>query len=433
MSLSQSLSRPLSRTISGSLVGGVIVVPPSGFDWSPPLTVRNSGGTYSTDFDADDWKVSSTAEIWVSTTGSNGGGDGTKANPYAGIYFALQKAAALADAGVSIYVMTGVYNRLQGWASETCDKNINVIAVDGAVISSTRFEPLSWSLYSAGVYAAARSSVDDIRDELFADSDGVAQKLISVATIAECESTLGSWYTDGSTLYVHTQDEREPDSALLVLASVGNGIFGHNKRWYIEGLEFEGGTVAAFNTSSGTIGTSAEVIFNNSKFRYAPTGNGIAANGIPLTIAYKCDAYANGSDGFNYHLGSNGIDPKTIEIQCSAYKNGAPDGANNDNGSTMHENGRIVRVSGRYRENIGPQVIDINTSQSWNLGCKPSSSASTAEDGTNAGFRTQNSAAMFLEGCSATDSTFGAITSETSTIRYRRSSLGAMSGDVAKF
>ena len=86
-----------------------------------------------------------------------------------------------------------------------------------------------------------------------------------------------------------------------------------------------------------------------------------------------CVAAKNIDDGFNYKKGA-GVTPYSVEIDCIGRDNGLT--GDIDNGSTMHEGGRIVRIMGEYMRNVGRNVHDIdNNSQSWNLGCNAHDSA----------------------------------------------------------
>lgn len=431
------IAEPIATSFSGSLAGGGAgnLAPPTGFDWSPPIGIYRSGSSFGTNFNANDWKVAATASLYVSPTGNDTTGNGSEALPFRTIKKGLSSAALLADAAVNIFVATGTYDRNQHWNGTACDKHLNVIAVGGPVISSTRFEALSWTLHATGVYKATRSTVATVWDDAFIDGDGVAQKLVKKALLADCVSTPTTWHTDGTTLYVHTTDGREPDSNVLVMASVANAVFAYNKTWYIEGITFEGGSGNPFGCTSSTIDAAAQLIFNGGTARYsADTFNGYAISGVPLSILNDCDAYGNDADGFNYHVGSNAIDPKVMEIACRGFKNGLTDGTNNDNGSTAHEASRIVRVSCEYFANVGPQVTDVNTSQSWNLGVNAHDSASTASDATDSGFRTLDTAAMWLDTCAASGSTNAAVTDGTSNIKYRNGTFsGALSGNVTTY
>lgn len=429
------LTSPLAAAVGAGTGLRVQLTPPVGFDWTAPLSFYKSGAFYSTSFTPDDWKPATTASLYVAPTGNDTTGTGSQVAPFRTIRKGLQAAAALADAGVNLYITAGIYDRNNHWNGTACDKNLNVYAVGGPVVSSCRFEALTWTLHAAGVYRATRSTVATVWDEAFADSNGMAQKLEKKALLADCVSTASTWHTDGTTLYVHTQDGRSPDSSVLVMASVANAVFAHNKTWYMEGVVFEGGSGNPFGCTSSTIGASASLIFVDCVSRYSGlTFNGFAITGVPLTIFYGCDAFGNDADGFNYHLGSNAIDPKAIEINCRGYSNGAVDGVNNDNGSTGHENSRMIRVMGEYFANVGPQVADINTVQSWNMGCNAHDSASTASDASDTGFRVTNTAAMWLDGCLTSGQTNAAVTDGTSNIMHRNSTLiGATSGNVTTY
>jgi hypothetical protein len=58
-----------------------------------------------------------------------------------------------------------------------------------------------------------------------------------------------------------------------------------------------------------------------------------------------------------------------VEVGSIGRHNGIP-GQTNQNGSTSHDGGTVIRVNGMYFSNIGPNVADVNEdTHSWNVGC----------------------------------------------------------------
>lgn len=412
----------------------LLVPPPSALAWQPPVNVYKQGGSFSTNFNPDAWKPITTATIWVSPTGNDTTGNGSQATPYRSPKKAWQIAAGLADNGIAIRILPGIYDRNMTPGNTACDKDLLVTAEGSGVVFSQRFEPQTWTLDTAGVYRATRGAVITVEDETWLDARGAIRRLDRKNTLAECQGQAGSWYTDGTTLYVHAIDNRLPDASILVMASVGNTIFAGNHRWYFDGVTFEGGNASAFAvTSAPSIGASASTIFVRCTFRCGggTDGNGLGLNSVALSICYLCTAYSNGKDGFNYHFNSR--TGRCIEINCVSYSNGTS-GDTSDNATTIHEDGKILRVNGNYHHTIGPVLADINTAMSWNLGCTCGPSLLGDSSAVDADVYALNNAIIWLDSCVVGGSYWSAnANSASATVYYRNTTLSRSGGNVLSY
>src|SRR5699024_394102 len=195
-------------------------------------------------------------------------------------------------------------------------------------------------------------------------------QLTSLESISEVEVNPGSYYIDGSTVYVHTHDSRSLINDTDIRAYIGtfNLIYEGGSTIYLENKSFEGGRWRVWNTSNGL---SLLLLAKGCSWKYM---HGNQQGGLELVggDAYlqNCVASQNRADGFNYHHG-NGRKNRVIEVDCIGRFNGnRPSPIHSDNGSTMHDSGQIIRVNGAYYRNEGPNVADVNDgTQSWNLGC----------------------------------------------------------------
>jgi hypothetical protein len=416
MSLSNALMIPgLDR---------VALVPPTGLGFDSGIIFYNNG---TTSFNKESYKLPATAEIWISPTGNDSTGNGTSGSPWRSFTKAFDEATALADAIVTIYVQAGLYSRQISWSTSAGTKDLNVIAVGGKAIVSKRYEALSWAVHSGNCYVATRSAVDHVRDQSLADSDNFTPKLILAADAAGCVSTPGSYFISGSTLYVHLFDGRAPDDDVLVMGALGSAGNTVEKSYYIEGLEFEGGTGGAF-FANATTPTNAIMTCVNCDFRYS-VGNGLRHVGVPRINSVNCRAYGNDQDGFNYQQGAG--DPRMVEINCRGFRNGVAD--NNDNGSSLHGSCRGIRFYGEHFLNRGPNVVDIDSAKSWNYRVTARDSTST---GTKTAFLTSSASTaneMWLERCVANDTT--AINAAGSSTIFTRANTvtGTVTGNVVPF
>jgi len=125
------------------------------------------------------------------------------------------------------------------------------------------------------------------------------------------------------------------------------------------------------------------------------------------TIAVDCQASYGTLDGYNYHQACT-----AIEIDCEALWNGYDTGLAN-NGSTLHETSKGIRVNGRYIQGQDRALHDVADSYSWNLGCKAGSrrgsdaseqsAAFASGHPTNTGVTTR----MWLDACKVLDGPAG--------------------------
>ena len=67
-------------------------------------------------------------------------------------------------------------------------------------------------------------------------------KLTNVASQALVETTVGSWFQSGSTIYVHTSDNRAADANIWALLSTVNFRNTGDYTTYLENLVFYGGS-----------------------------------------------------------------------------------------------------------------------------------------------------------------------------------------------
>jgi hypothetical protein len=148
---------------------------------------------------------------------------------------------------------------------------------------------------------------------------------------------------------------------------------------------------------------------NNCRFAYTYNGNVFRIDrerGSGKHYSYRTTtSYSRVLDGLNYHkstAGTTALD--VVEIECIAHHNGRQGGTMN-NGSTIHEGGRIIRVSGDYSYNGQRNVHDVNDgTESWNLGCVAGSPKTQvgADDSVNFDIGisgTSSTAKMWLDGC----------------------------------
>jgi hypothetical protein len=187
---------------------------------------------------------------------------------------------------------------------------------------------------------------------------------------------------------------------------------------YVENIVFNGGT-AALNVTL----TDQLCIFIRCKFLNSSSVNGFNAIGGDYYME-ECEASGNRRDGLNYHANS-GYLPHVIEINCCGFYNGINDTNYINNGSTMHDNGKIIRLFCEYAFSRGGVVADADGAKSLNIGVISYSTQNL--DGTDANdykkcnFGAQNSGVkMYLINCASFGSKYDCVAENACTI-YRNS------------
>jgi hypothetical protein len=396
---------------------------PNGLGFNPGISFYRNG---TTSFHKSNYILPTDDEIWISTTGNDTTGNGTEGTPYRTFGKAFTEAALKVADTVTIKVGPGLYNRQSSWTTTPPSKNLNIIAYNGEAIVSKRYEALSWSVHSGTTYVATRSAVNHVRDDADQDANGVAARLTLAADLATCIATPGSYFISGSILYVNLIDGRAPDSNVLVMGALGSAQGKEDFSYYCEGLTFEGGTAGALYLPS-TTPVAAVATFVDCNFRYGVI-NGLRSVGVPRINCHNCDAYASDQDGFNYQQGSG--DPRIVEIDCRGFSNGIAD--NNDNGSALHGTCRGIRFNCEYFANRGPNVVDVDSSKSWNY--LVTAQNSTATSNPTAFLASGNAAnEMWVEECTANDTT--ALNGASSSTLYSRNNTitGTVTGNVVAF
>lgn len=398
---------------------------PSGFDWEPPISVYLVGADVRTDYEWDKWRNPVLAEIWCSIArGNDTTGDGSIGNPYKSLKKALQTVAA---DYTQINVEAGEYDYNNGWASAaTPAYHINVVAVGGPVISSTRWTG-SWTETGAETetYTASRSAFARALDWTYLDDEGVPVRFQAVESQAACEATPHSVFVSGSTVYLHLHDGRAIDTDVHVLINQNAGYWNSAKRAAVKGVEFRGGADGAFLTLSTGVTAETVLVFDDCKFGFSTT-NGISLRGVGLTILKGCRAYGNMADGYNHQVSAAVTSPKMVEIDCAGWGNGDPsDGLDNDNISTMHGDARGLRVRTTGRGGHGPAFTDIDTAKSWNIGCGALGSRAVGPSAATqrTTFLASGTAVMWLDMCYSAGDVQSAYVSNGGAIYTRNCSL----------
>lgn len=290
----------------------------------------------------------------------------------------LERALARADVGgyssVVIYMMSGFYDRRDyistAWLG--AGRNLSIRAVGGPVylVCSFGIDTLTFTEVTTGSgegsYKAARNGVATIWDSKILDENGYWTELAKVTSLSNLVS--GSWYTDGTDIWVMPLDRRAPDADIHIMWDAQRNVWSNtNGNLYCEGVHFIGGTESIMlNQDSGY---SGRVVLVDGGCMYSQTINGFKVAGGESWLI-NCKFWRNMRDNINYHANA-ALDnvARAVEINCFSDKAGRTNGEfSNNNASTGHNGAFIQRIGGEYMRSEGPNVIDVVNCRQWNAG-----------------------------------------------------------------
>ena len=369
---------------------------PTSMDLALPFTVSTApNGNFDYNYDVSRHKNTVSKRYYVDIANGDNNNDGSQSAPFQ----TLNRAFRYGDAD-EIVIKSGYYGWEYGngsanmWAQK---KNFNLIG-DGTVHLGAHRDNQTWATVSGrnNVFTTTASAVSEIIDF----NGGYAAPIFykKVNSIDEVENTRASYFIDtGNVIYVRPNYIGKPNDRVLLNISNDALLIRDHGKVYIENIKFTN-TVTHDTTNPG------ELYCKNVDFAYGTRDNALSIFGDVYFELQNCRALWAERDGFNYHI-RDGKLPRGLEINCEGAYNGR-DGANQNNGSTMHDGGKIIRVGGVYRRNHGPNVIDVNDgTQSLNIGVHAHSSTATSS-ASNVDFRTRDDADMWLVNCISNGSDF---------------------------
>ncbi|RIN58517.1 hypothetical protein BU033_04060 [Staphylococcus simulans] len=377
--------------------------PPSDLKIVVPFKVATSySGNTSIDYDVSVNKNPVTKTYYVDVKKGDNSNPGTQSLPFKSINRALR----YGDAD-EIIVNEGVYGWTDGFSGFSQSKPFNLIGIGKVLIGAHR-DGLIWSQDStySNVYQANATSVIELID--YHNMNDI-KFLDKVNSVEEVSQKAGTYFIDSSNnIYIRTHDSRVPDDQILPNMFNDAVKITDNAKVYFENIRFTN-SVKLIATTAGK-----NFFAKDCYFSIGSGGNALSIEGYDFNIIQRCVAKHATMDGFNYHI-KNGVLPKVIEIDCKGYDNGR-NGADQNNGSTMHDGGHIMRINGEYYNNGGPNVIDVNEGTvSVNIGVHSHHSRASKGTISNASFKNGNLGAskMHLINCVSNGSDYSIVTASS--------------------
>jgi hypothetical protein len=377
--------------VSGNQVKEILR-PPEGFNFdfsklpSELVIYKNQDGTIGWSFDetslipesARNAPLSRIFHVKPGGSDSNTGigtyiGDFSNAKKKIGNAIAAGNATG---AGYQVIVAPGTYERLDGVYSVYTTQPAWIRGWSTTKATRPRIiqaDTITWTLDGTytNCYKATRAASLRVLDLVAAkDKYGNWAEIPRVATVAECNTTVNSWYTDGTTVYVRRADGAAPTLATteVLLNSIFYPVNSTTMDFCVSNMEFLGGY-----TNINSVGTITGA-FVDCKFSYQGGEERITADGITLLKAklwvfVRCEAARTTKDGFNVHE-IGGIIPQLLTLDCVAYDCGTV-GQTSNNGWTIHDAIPAIDVNGEYFDTRGGEIAcaDAGT-QAWIVGTK---------------------------------------------------------------
>jgi hypothetical protein len=389
-----------------SLTYGAITLPSDFYPVDFKLT-RDRFGKVQHDIDLDKrWRNNAIqVTIYVNTdTGNNSTGNGSSGTPYR----TPKKAFDVINADVTntrfkvvidgTKILRGEFAG-EGTFVNFASKFVIVTTVSNKIIpvveaqdssrasydaGGTQFGALlAWTLNSGTVYSTTRSSTGYVLDLTNRDKTyNTIIPMIIATSIADCESKPHSYFISGSTVYVHTFDNRVPDGNIeVVLSTSCLDMRMTNSTFFVENLEFYG--VLGFQVR-GDINST----FINNSCKYGlsigANSNGLNVNDIGKNYTFGCISHDTQRDGFNYHFVGIATAQQrnclVFEYDNVAFNNGINDTNLTNNAFTCHEGVCILRVNDFGFNTKGTVCADVNGCYSVLVDCKMNGSILNTTD-----------------------------------------------------
>lgn len=375
-----------SRTVWGR------IKPPDGFQFdfsrlpSPLQVYAKQDGSIGWAFDytslipAEAKSAPLSRIIHVSTTGSDantgvGSYLGDFSNAKKGVDSAISYGNSL-GAAYQIVVKSGTYVRNDTWNTAIPTQPLYMRGwYEGGKENRpllSMHDALTWTIdvTYTNCYTTTRSATLRVLDVAATkDLYGDVIELALVASASACNSTPGSWYITGSTVYVHRTDEaavtNENTWAEISVTDIRTGATASDI--YVEGIQFWGGAIEVNGNPTNT------ACFVDCDFKWQGGATSIV-DAMPLLdynvgVFVRCVAAHAYKDGFNAHKVGANI-PAMLTLDCVGYANGDST-QTSCNGWTTHDGVMAIDVNGEYFCNRGANVIPVSDgTQSWLVGTR---------------------------------------------------------------
>ena len=360
----------------GSVTSTTEIIPiPPNFPFQPPFDIER--------VTADSFKISdnfslvsyanitATDTFYVDVSVVSSGTGQSWGQAYKGLDEAITAANGTGTAKL-IYVAKGWYPKQHSWNAvvPTVELRVEGVLTQGTgtdIFLTTDLRDSIGSFTPTTNYYSASLNIqpEGVYDSSLSDAFGDSQTLTKRSSIALVNSNPGSWHWASNILYIRTSDSRAPDASLRYYDNATNMVISaDSKSYYLKNLEFRGRGVSAGSASSvGGLGVYLEDCGGKEIVNGA-----LNADGCEIFIFGGTWAKTDSVDILNYHS-QNSIPPTVVEYNVTAYNSAElHTGCGNCQTSTLHDDGRSIRINGNYSYASGQNIADVSGADSWLLG-----------------------------------------------------------------
>lgn len=441
--------------VGGSISQGKSATIPTGFNWPeslPDVIAYKSGNSYDCNIKPEDLIDFSQFTNVVYVDGDNGS-NSNSGNSWAFAYLDIEEAVdrAISDATPTmILVKSGLFLRGAGISGfnqvKTLTSDVAIIAQNGRVKTIVS-DSLSWSQNAtySNVYESSRSTVTSVINLNQVDKNGAPFVYEKAASLSECASNPGSWFTDDSTVYVHAQGGgvvSDYNASAIIRSACASIVTDYN--FYIRGFDFFGGRYGAFDLTGGA---DSVVVTDDCRAMFSVDGtfstpaytDGFNVNSSGLFAAFDCESSFNSKDGFNFSANS-GVSGYSLTVNCRGYKNGEGyTGSTSCNGITFHLGHIGIDIGSEWLGSYGANSAHVNNgTQYYGFGVTSGDSGGDVLHGGGIDYGAfgawSGAAEMWLDSCQSVGSIIGVKASGTAKAYVREfSGTGSLDGNVESY
>ena len=376
-------------------------IKPNDFDMNIPFNIYTDGINFKTDFKFENFKNSGGSTYYVQPNGSpaNNGLTRASATSFAHAY-------NMASDNDTIILLEADYDRNSlDWGNTIIQKSINIIGEGKCRIFAGQLNmAFTKTPNSTNVYQTTRANAVRVIDYKTLN-EYMCYKLAS--SVNEVDDIEGSYYIDGSTVYVHALGHNNPSSlvCVTVLSEKWLNVYNNNQNTKVcyQNIELIGKPDGVlFNKASSN--NELIVICDNVNGYYCGDGTRDCFRVYGGTVIFNnCIGNYSFKDGFNHNgvnISNETVDCNVVELNCTGSNCGLLQTDESQNGSTAHASAKVLRINGKYYNNFGANVADVQqNTKSLNLGCNAFFSAGS-QSGANENFSAQQAGTvMWLFGC----------------------------------
>jgi len=404
-------------------------------------------------------------KIYVDGLGGNDANDGLSWSKRKRTYTAAVAAAVASGTATDIllYAPGGPYGRNAGWTNglataptaPICVQGLNGVAQVGAfdalTFTKTAGKTYTYQVNRAAAFSAVNPAIRGNPRKLdIGDLDGLMREYVWVAgadeatSIALVDATEGSWWTNGTTCYIHPHghDVASNETVRLFLGATG-AAFSGNQDVMLRNIAFMGGNIGALRIMGGT---TNRVVVDRCSFLYSAislnhgtsgNANGIRYTGGGLLAVFNSLGARNGSDFINGHSEGAAL-PRILVVNAHGVSNGI--GANTSvQGASVHDGASIIDIGSTHQRNAGASWGHINAgTHAWGVGLNCGFSIGDQAAGGNqrwAGYGVWDGAAkMWLDSCTDAGCEVGVYAADGATAFLRNHrGTGLRLGDIRSY